>query len=127
MPPALDGVSSTVTQYKYNLDKQLIQIRRPDGQVIDLVHDSVKKRLNRMDLPNDKSLNYAYNDLTGKLKTVSAPGSSTLSYTYDGSLALSENKRGQARFFVLWCLQNNPNLAPFSFCFIGKRSLNLSH
>jgi len=90
MPPALDGVSSTVTQYKYNLDKQLIQIRRPDGQVIDLVHDSVKKRLNRMDLPNDKSLNYAYNDLTGKLKTVTAPNGSTLSYTYDGSLALSE-------------------------------------
>jgi len=90
MPPALDGVSKTQTQYEYNLDKQLIQIRRPDGQMIDLVHDSVKKRLNRMDLPNDKSLNYAYSDNTGQLETITAPSGSTLNYTYDGSLALSE-------------------------------------
>jgi YD repeat-containing protein len=78
------------SQYEYNLDKQLIQIRRPDGQVIDLVYDSFKKRLNRMDLPNDKSLNYAYNALTGKLEMITAPDGSSLSYTYDGSLALSE-------------------------------------
>jgi YD repeat-containing protein len=89
-PPILNDVPQPQTQYEYNLDKQLIQIRRPDGQVIDLVYDSVKKRLNRMDLPNDKLLNYAYNDSTGKLKTLTAPDGSTLSYTYDGSLALSE-------------------------------------
>jgi YD repeat-containing protein len=89
-PPILNDVPQPQTQYEYNLDKQLIQIRRPDGQVIDLAYDSIKKRLNRMDLPNDKSLNYTYNALTGKLKTLTAPNGGTLSYTYDGSLALSE-------------------------------------
>ncbi len=89
-PPILNDVPQPQTQYEYNLDKQLIQIRRPDGQVIDLIYDSVKKRLNRMDLPNDKSLNYAYNALTGKLEMITAPDGSILSYTYDGSLVLSE-------------------------------------
>ncbi len=89
-PPTLNDVPQPQTQYEYNLDKQLIQIRRPDGQVIDLVYDYIKKRLNRMDLPNDKSLNYAYNALTGKLEMITAPDGSILSYTYDGSLVLSE-------------------------------------
>ena len=89
-PPILSDVSQPQTQYVYNLDKQLIQIRRPDGQVIDLVYDEVKGRLNRIDLPNDKSVHYVYSDSTSKLETLTAPDGSTLSYTYDGSLPLSE-------------------------------------
>jgi len=89
-PPALTGVSQPQTQYEYNLDKQLIQIRRPDGQVVDLVYDSVKKRLNRLQLPNFESIRYTYDDSTGQLVTLTAPNGSTLSYTYDGSLVLSE-------------------------------------
>jgi YD repeat-containing protein len=41
MPPVLDGVSKTQTQYEYNLDKQLIQIRRPDGQVFMILSKNV--------------------------------------------------------------------------------------
>jgi hypothetical protein len=47
-PPAVTGVSQPQTQSKYNLDKQLIQIRRPDGQAIDFIYDAVKKRLTRI-------------------------------------------------------------------------------
>jgi RHS repeat-associated protein len=89
-PPTLTGVSQPQTQYEYNLDKQLIQIRRPDGQAVDLVYDSVKKHLNRLQLPNFESIRYTYDDSTGQLVTLTAPNGNTLSYTYDGSLVLSE-------------------------------------
>jgi len=89
-PPTLNSLEQPQTQYAYNLDKQLIKIQRPDGQVIDFVYDEEKKRLNRINLPGEQSISYAYNDNTGKLKTLTAPLGSTLSYTYDGSLPLSE-------------------------------------
>ncbi len=89
-PPVLGEVSEPQTQYAYNLDKQLVQISRPDGIVIDLVYDEVNGRLNRIDLPNEASVNYAYSENTGKLETITASDGSTLSYTYDGFLRLSE-------------------------------------
>jgi len=89
-PPTLTGLEQPQTQYAYNLDKQLVKIRRPDGQVIDFVYDDEKGRLNGINLPGEQSVSYAYNDSTGQLKTVIAPEGSTLSYTYDGSLPLSE-------------------------------------
>jgi RHS repeat-associated protein len=90
IPPLLNTVSEPQTQYAYNLDKQLIQIQRPDGQTIGFVYDAVKKRLNRIELPNNESISYIYDDSTGQLMTLTAPNGSTLSYTYDGSLTLSE-------------------------------------
>ena len=89
-PPTLTGLEQPQTQYAYNLDKQLVKIQRPDGQVIDFVYDVQKKRLNSINLPGEQSVSYAYDDSTGKLKTLTAPDGSTLSYTYDGSLPLSE-------------------------------------
>jgi RHS repeat-associated protein len=89
-PPTVTGISAPQTHYAYNLDKQLLQIRRPDGHTIDLVYDEVKGRLDRIDLPNEESINYTYFENTGKLKTVTAPDGGTLSHTYDGSLMLSE-------------------------------------
>jgi RHS repeat-associated protein len=89
-PPTVTGISAPQTHYSYNLDKQLLQIRRPDGQTIDLVYDEVKGRLDRIDLPNEESINYTYFEDTGKLKTVTASDGGTLSHTYDGSLMLSE-------------------------------------
>jgi len=89
-PPKLTGLEQPQTQYAYNLDKQLVKIQRPDGQVIDFVYDDEKGRLNGINLPGEQSVSYAYDDSTGKLKTLTAPLGSTLSYTYDGSLPLSE-------------------------------------
>jgi len=89
-PSTVTGICTPQTQYSYNLNKQLRQIRRPDGHTIDLVYDEVKGRLDRIDLPNEESINYSYFEDTGKLKTVTAPDGSTLSYSYDGSLVLSE-------------------------------------
>jgi YD repeat-containing protein len=89
-PPTVTGISTPQTHYSYNLDKQLLQIRRPDGQAIEFVYDEVKGRLDRIDLPNEESINYTYFEDTGKLKTIIAPDGGILSYTYDGSLVLSE-------------------------------------
>ncbi|MEK8019718.1 MAG: RHS repeat-associated core domain-containing protein, partial [Candidatus Parabeggiatoa sp.] len=89
-PPTLTGLEQPQTQYAYNLDKQLVKIQRPDGQVIDFVYDDDKKRLNGINLPGEQSISYAYHENTGKLKTLTDTEGSTLSYTYDGSLPLSE-------------------------------------
>jgi YD repeat-containing protein len=72
-PPTVTGISAPQTQYSYNLDKQLLQIRRPDGQTIEFVYDEVKGRLDRIDLPNEESINYTYFEDTGNLKTIIAP------------------------------------------------------
>jgi len=88
-PPLLSDVSEPQTQYAYNLDKQLVQIRRPDEVVIELVYDETKGRLNRIDLPTGESVYYTYSDNTGQLETIQA-ADGTLSYTYDGPLLLSE-------------------------------------
>lgn len=65
-PPAVTGISAPQTHYAYNLDKQLLQIQRPDGQAIDFVYDAVKKRLNRIEWPNNESISYTYDNSTGQ-------------------------------------------------------------
>jgi RHS repeat-associated protein len=75
------------TRYTYNVDKQLTQVARPDGQTVNFDYDSVG-RLSTLTLPTGQS-SYAYDATTGKLTTVTAP-SSTLSYTYNGAL-LTQN------------------------------------
>lgn len=81
-PPDI-GIGTVSTQYAYNLDKQLTQITRPDGQAISLNYDS-GGRLSTMTMPSGQ-LTYSYNATTGNLSSVAAPGE-TLSYSYDGSL-----------------------------------------
>jgi uncharacterized protein RhaS with RHS repeats len=77
-------VGDPSTGYKYNLDKQLKQIRRPDGQVLTFDYDSATGLLSALTLPTGL-LGYTYDTTTGKLRIVEAPDS-TLSYTYSGAL-----------------------------------------
>lgn len=44
-PPALSGVSLVSTSYSYNLDRQLTQISRPDGKIVNLNYDTSTSRL----------------------------------------------------------------------------------
>lgn len=67
-PPALSGVSVVNTLYSYNLDKQLTQVTRPDGAVID----------------------YNYNATTGVLENFVTPdGTYTLTMDYSNGLPSS--------------------------------------
>ncbi len=67
-PPALSGVSVVNTLYSYNLDKQLTQVTRPDGAVID----------------------FNYNATTGVLENFVTPaGTYTLTMDYSNGLPSS--------------------------------------
>ncbi len=87
-PPAA-GLTTPETRYEYNLDKELTQIKRPDGQTVVFNYGATTGRLESVTLPNGQQ-SYAYDATTGNLITMTAPDNSTLSYTYDGSLPLSE-------------------------------------
>jgi len=87
-PPDI-GVGIDVTQYDYNLDKQLTGITRPDGQLIDFAYGSSTGKLDSMTTARGIT-SYGYDVTSGQLNQLTAPGGETLSYTYDGFLPLSE-------------------------------------
>ena len=88
-PPVLNTVPKPQTQYQYNLDKQITQITRPDGQSIDFTYNLSSGQLIALHLPHGQK-SYEYDTNTGQLMTITAADGSTLSYTYDGMLSLSE-------------------------------------
>lgn len=103
-PPDL-VTGRTITQYMYNLDKQLELITRPDGQTIDLEYDNAG-RLSRRVVPNGV-YQFAYHATTGQLSTLTAPSGQTLNYTYDGFLPISETWNGAINGTVSRTYDNN--------------------
>jgi len=91
-PPLLPTVTQPQTQYVWNLDKQLTQIIRPDGQTVTLNYDATKGRLNSVSLPNGTQT-IAYDD-KGRIGNLTATDGSQLSYGYDGALPVSETWTG---------------------------------
>ncbi|MEW8657323.1 MAG: RHS repeat-associated core domain-containing protein [Candidatus Thiodiazotropha endolucinida] len=91
-PPDI-GVGTNITRYEYNLDKQLINVERPDGLTIPLDYDT-GGRINMVTLPRGL-LQYGYNAQTGQLDTITDHSGGTLSFTYDGPLFLSETWNGE--------------------------------
>jgi RHS repeat-associated protein len=63
----------------------LIQITRPDGQVLWLTYNPASGKLASLVLPTG-TYNYQYSPTTGKLSTVIAPDNNQLVYGYDGPL-----------------------------------------
>ena len=82
-PPAVAGSGANSTDYAYNADKQVTQITRPDGGVLDYGYDSAG-RLSTLSIPAGQ-YGYAYN-AAGKLSNITAPGGVALDYGYSGSL-----------------------------------------
>ncbi len=103
-PPDLAG-AQTVTRYRYNRDKDLTKIERPDGKTIDLSYDS-GGRLAETAIARG-SHQYAYHPTTGQLSTLTAPDGGQLSYTYDGFLPLSESASGEISGTVSRSYDNN--------------------
>ena len=95
------------TFFSYNLDKQLTNITRPDGQVIFIGYDT-GGRLSTITMPENppgtpQVYSYTYfpdadpnvfagNE--GNLQSISAPDGGTLAFSYDGSLLLSSTWGG---------------------------------
>jgi RHS repeat-associated protein len=104
MPPDM-GLQASLTHYAYNLDRQLVQVTRPDGATIDLSYDG-SGRLSRLMSPRGQT-SYAYDPSTGNLATITAPNGSTLTYDYDGSLLTSETWSGTISGTVQRTYDNN--------------------
>jgi len=83
VPPDVSaGTNSTL--YRYNLDKQLTQVQRPDGQSIDYTYDTAG-RIGSVTVP-EGNYSYSYARTTGKLASITTPDGLALNYTFSGAL-----------------------------------------
>ena len=87
-PPKV-GKKTTKTLYKYNTDRQLISIKRPDGKVVKLGYDSA----GRLSALSKAKLSYGYDVATGNLTTITR-GGDQLIFKYDGALLADETWEG---------------------------------
>ena len=103
-PPSV-GAGTTTTLYRYNLDKQITQIERPDGQVIDFVY-GFGNQLKNIILPRG-IVSLDYDVTSGQLASMTAADGGVLNYTYDGFLALSQSWSGSVSGSVSRQYDNN--------------------
>ncbi|HLH74399.1 MAG TPA: RHS repeat-associated core domain-containing protein [Chloroflexota bacterium] len=82
-PPAV-AEGTTPTQYSYDLDRELTQVTRPDGQVINYGYDA-NGRLTSVTTARG-TYRFSFDPKTGQMTTISAPNGVSQSYTYDGGL-----------------------------------------
>ena len=92
--PPQAGLPLAKTEYRYNLDKQLTSVIRPDGTTVTVGYDS-GGRLGTITPAAGAggTITYSYNPTTGQLNAL-GNASVTLGYTYDGALAKQENFTG---------------------------------
>lgn len=87
-PPVPDAGA---TQFRYNRDRQLIGIDRPDGTSTGFVYDT-GGRLSSVTFSRG-TLQYTY-DTAGRVATLADPGGVNLAFTYDGQLPVTDTWSG---------------------------------
>lgn len=97
-PPAVAGVATPSTSYKYDLQRNLTAIRRPDGSAIELARDG-SGRVTSVQLPAINGVaaevvSHMYSATTGQLTALAHSGGISLAMTYDGFLVTQEETRG---------------------------------
>lgn len=90
-PPSV--ASAGGTQYKYNGDRQITQIQRPDGLIISLNYNPSGK-LESLVTP-DGNTAFAYSD-AGQLTQLTKQDGSQINFAYDGFLPISQSWGGNA-------------------------------
>ena len=89
------GDTSTITQYRFNLDKQLTSVLRPGGDSIVFQYDTAGRQVGLT--YSGGSLSFGYDPASGLLKSASAVGEGVgLNLTYDGSLPTGASTTGVA-------------------------------
>ncbi len=87
-PPSVADVADPSTRYTFNSDRQLTQVSRPDGTLINARYSVSKGLLDSLTLARGEShFTYAVN---GPLVTASSPDGVTVTYGYDGQTLRSE-------------------------------------
>jgi YD repeat-containing protein len=104
IPPEI-GMDPGLTHFIYNLDRQPVEMTRPDGSGITLEYDGAG-RLNTLMFPSGQ-LAFHYDAATGNLGTITAPDGGTLSYTYDGSLLARETWTGSIAGSIQYIYDND--------------------
>ncbi len=104
VPPDV-GVGTNLTHYSYNLDRQVVQIMRPDGATVDYGYDS-GGRLGTLTTARGQ-VRFAYHPTTGNLATVTSPDGEALMYSYDGSLLTDTTWSGTIAGSVHRTFDNN--------------------
>ncbi|MDT8385448.1 MAG: RHS repeat-associated core domain-containing protein [Gammaproteobacteria bacterium] len=92
-PPTTIDVATPATYYTYNLDKQLTNVTRPDGQAVTLSYDPVKGQRITLAIPRG-NYGYGYDVTSGQLSSITAPDGGGLAFTYDGFLPTSTTWSG---------------------------------
>ncbi len=103
LPPAVTPGGST--RYSYNQDAQLVDIVRPDGQVVHGDYDPLVGRLRSLTVPRG-TISLGYHSVTGDLNSVQAPGSSR-SFGYQGALLATLTSGGVTQGTVNWSYDND--------------------
>jgi len=94
-PPTVTGTGTNRTKYKYNLNRQITIVNRPDGKSIGFEYDTMG-RLMSVVLP-DGEIAYSYDPDNSNLINVIAPDNGTITYAYDGSLPTKATWAGTIR------------------------------
>lgn len=91
-PPTLTGVPQVNTVYSYNMDKQLTQVTRPDGQSVVYNYDATTALLNSITVPGG-SYTYAYQPLNpGRIASIQSPNGAKNDFTYRGYMRASDEQ-----------------------------------
>lgn len=85
--PDIPGIGN-VTQYSYNLDRQLTQVLRPDGKSVGYSYGAGNGRLVQATFA-DGNYFYSYNS-SNQLRQIAAPGNVLLNIDYSGFLMTEE-------------------------------------
>lgn len=104
-PPALSGITAPQTRYNYNLDKDLVEVIRPDGQTLDLNYNA-KGQLDSLVIPTGSYI-YNYHPTSGQISSIVAPDNGELSFIYDGSLLTRESWSGGVAGNITYGYDNN--------------------
>ena len=90
-PPGA-GLADSLTEYVFNLDRQLTDVLRPDHADIELSYGTATGRIDRVSTPRGNA-DFDY-DGSGRLSTLSSADGVTLTYGYDGSIDTVETWSG---------------------------------
>ena len=116
----MSGVTNPATYYTYNLDKQLTNVTRPDGQMVNLTYHIDKDHLTTLAIPRG-NYDYGYDATSGQLSSITAPDTGSLSFTYDGFLPVATTWNGEVAGSVTRTYNNDFQVTGLS---VGADTIN---